>query len=469
MIQGQHNHIKVLAVDDNEDLLFSLEQALKHHGFEVITASCGQTALDKAEAENPDIILLDINMPGIDGYQVTQRLKQDRLLRYIPIILLTAKEQLEDIIKGFELGADDYIKKPFEHQELAARLNAALRTKALYRDLEKSYRVNRQLQEQLGKRFQFENIIGKSAIMQEVYSLIEKVADSDVPVLINGESGTGKELVASAIHFNSTRRDKPFVVQNCSAFNDNLLESELFGHVKGAFTGAISDKEGLFTIADGGTFFLDELGEMSSALQVKLLRVLQDGTFTPVGSTKTHKVNVRILAATNRNLRELVRQGEFREDLFYRLNVVSINLPALRERRVDIPLLIDHFLSIHGNDEKSYSIAPDAVMLMSDYAWPGNIRELENEISRLIVMGGNATEIGVDLISPHILSPENNNARGRRLEGDLKQALENLEKNMILAKLEETEWNKSKAATELGISRSNLVAKVQSYGLKRSR
>ncbi len=305
--------------------------------------------------------------------------------------------------------------------------------------------------------------------MQEVFSLIEKVSDSDVPVLISGESGTGKELVAQAIHYNSPRKANPLVVQNCSAFNENLLESELFGHVKGAFTGAIRDKQGLFETANGGSFFLDELGEMSPALQVKLLRVLQDGTFIPVGGNTIKKVDVRIIAATNRDLREMVSKGTFREDLYYRLNVVNIKLPPLRERRVDIPLLVDFFLSTNsqksGREKKL--VADDLLLVLSDYPWPGNIRELQNEVERLVLMSGTSKEITVDLISPHIFHKRDSQSEDALIAktGRLREAMDNLERQMITATLERLNGNKSEAARELGISRSNLISKVHSYGL----
>jgi DNA-binding NtrC family response regulator len=407
-------------------------------------------------------------MPGLDGYEVTRRVKEDSYLRYIPIVLVTANESMESLLKGFELGADDYVRKPFNGPELLARLTAVMRTRRIYEELKHSHRLNAELQSAAATQASFSNIIGSSQVMRDLFSLITKVKDSDVPVLVTGESGTGKELVASALHYHGQRKNKPFVVQNCSAFNDNLLESELFGHVRGAFTGAARDKQGLFEVADGGTFFLDELGEMSAALQVKLLRVLQDGTFTPVGATKTKKVDVRIIAATNRDLKHMVAAGTFREDLFYRLNVVNLRLPSLRERRIDIPLLSTFFLDKISRKSKAPGkhLAPDALRILCDYDWPGNIRELQNEIERLALMAGSSSEIGVELVAPHIKEKASPPAQGKRLEGDLKNALENLEKNMIRAALENAEWNKSEAAKSLGISRSNLIAKVKAYGLE---
>jgi two-component system response regulator HupR/HoxA len=323
-----------------------------------------------------------------------------------------------------------------------------------------------ELRSQVRAQRNFGNILGKSGAMQDVFALLEKVKDAAVPVLILGESGTGKELIARAIHYNSPRRDKPFVVQNCSAFNDNLLESELFGHVNGAFTGAVRDKEGLFAVADGGTFFLDELGEMSPALQVKLLRVLQQGTFMPVGGTKERKVDVRVVTATNRPLADMVAEGTFREDLYYRLNLVTIKLPPLRERREDIPLLAEHFLVRNGaRNNYRPSLRADTIKILSEYRWPGNIRELENEIERAMLMAGGVDEIEPSHLSTHVRDGALAPRKAGGVVGSLKVAVEELERAMIASALEQTGGNKSEAARILGIARSNLIAKAQSYGL----
>jgi transcriptional regulator with PAS, ATPase and Fis domain len=328
------------------------------------------------------------------------------------------------------------------------------------------------LSNELSDRYKFEKIIGRSTAMMEVFKLMEKVANSDSTVLINGESGTGKELVARAIHHNGPRKDKPFVVQNCSAFNDNLLESALFGHTRGSFTGALRDKKGLFEVADGGTFFLDEVGDMSPALQVKLLRVLQEGTFIPVGGNHSKEVDVRVIAATHKDLGELVKKGEFREDLFYRINVIRLHLPPLRERREDLAVLIDHFLRKHHREnQRTRGLSPEAMAILSAYPWPGNIRELENEIERLLVLGGDMELIPADLISGRIrdtvvpggvslMSP-------MKTTGKLNEAVEALEREMIQRGLMRTQYNKSRLARELGISRSNLILKISKYGLDR--
>jgi transcriptional regulator with GAF, ATPase, and Fis domain len=330
----------------------------------------------------------------------------------------------------------------------------------------------KELNKELGNRFKYDNMIGKSKPMQSLYSLMDKIKGADSTVLVQGENGTGKELIAKSIHYNSHRKDKPFVIQNCSAFNDNLLESELFGHVRGSFTGALKDKKGLFEMADKGTFFLDEIGDTSPTMQVKLLRVLQEGTFTPVGATEQRKVDVRIVAATNRNLKEMVEQGTFREDLYYRLNVINIRVPPLRERKEDIPYLVDFFLGKISETQGGVkrALTKRALEKLYDYAWPGNVRELQNEIERLVVLSGDETKLMAELMSPKVLeSGDKNKVQGARLHGKLKDALEDLEREMIREGLRRTGWNKSKLAKELGISRAGLIMKVEKYGLDKRR
>ena len=374
----------------------------------------------------------------------------DRAVQRLPAIPPEGVEKLCDLL---EFGADEI---------------AAFELEMGKRDREIQH-----LSDELSERYRFESIIGSSQAMQDVYRVLEKVCNSDSTVLVHGESGTGKELVARAIHYNGPRKDKAFVVQNCSAFNDNLLESALFGHVKGAFTGAIKDKKGLFEVADGGTFFLDEVGDMSPTLQVKLLRVLQEGTFTPVGGTSAKEVDVRVIAATHKDLAKMVEAGEFREDLYYRINVIKIDVPALRERRDDIPLLVEHFLR-QARERRRQRARPrpaSASISSGTYDWPGNIRELENEIERLLVLGADDGELEVDLVSPRIrdavgtpkgISPI-------KTTGKLKHAVEALEREMIHQGLIRTHWNKSRLARELGVSRSNLIAKCEKYGLEEPR
>jgi transcriptional regulator with PAS, ATPase and Fis domain len=320
-------------------------------------------------------------------------------------------------------------------------------------------------------RYSYADIVGRSRPMQDLYRLLDKVIDSDSTVLVNGENGTGKELIAKAIHFNSRRSQQRFVVQNCSAFNDNLLDSELFGHKKGAFTGAIADKQGLFEVAHQGTFFLDEIGDMSPSLQVKVLRVLQEGTFTPVGDTQTRHVDVRIIAATNRDLKRMVERGEFREDLYYRINVISLTVPPLRERRDDIALLIEHFLKSNakGRRLKVKRLAQPCLDRMLEYMWPGNIRELENEIERLVVLAGEDKVIGEELLSSRIRQPHGREPARGELPASLPSAVDQLERNMIYEVLKRNHWNKTQAAKELRISRRNLIRKVNKYKLEQRR
>lgn len=328
-----------------------------------------------------------------------------------------------------------------------------------------------ELNSELGEKYRYHTMIGKSKKMQQIYRLLEKVSSSDSSVFIQGENGTGKELVAKAVHFYSPRKDASFVAVNCSAFNDNLLDSELFGHVKGSFTGAIKDKKGLFEMANGGTLFLDEIGDTSLSMQVKLLRVLQEGTFLPVGASSPKRSDVRILAATNRNIKEMMAKGEFREDLYYRINVINIQLPSLRERQEDIPILIEHFLKKRCDEVgmPMKTISKKCMEKLLDYPWPGNVRELENEIERLVVLTGDDKMITPELLSQRILDsgeqPVSNAVRGVNTSGTLKQALEELEAMMIREGLKRCNFNKSKLSKELGVSRASLIMKVEKYGL----
>jgi two-component system response regulator HupR/HoxA len=312
----------------------------------------------------------------------------------------------------------------------------------------------------------YHGIVGAAPTMQELYSLLDRIAPSDAPVLIQGENGTGKELVARAIHVGSERRGRSFVVTNCSAFNDNLLDSELFGHKRGAFTGAVVDKPGLFEVADSGTFFLDEIGDMSPTLQVKVLRVLQEGTFNRVGDTDTRRVDVRIIAATNRDLTAMVAAGQFREDLYYRIHVLSVTLPALRERREDVPLLIDYFLT-RQHRQRAKRLTPECAARMLAYPWPGNVRELENEIERLVVLAGESPTIGVEVLSPRIRQWTPSSEAGRTIDpSSLPAAVEALERRMIGAAMRRHRGNKTRAAEELKVSRRNLIRLVQKYEIE---
>jgi transcriptional regulator with PAS, ATPase and Fis domain len=346
-------------------------------------------------------------------------------------------------------------------------------------EITKREQLINELNSEVSSKYKYHDMIGKSANIQEIYKLLEKISNSESTILIQGENGTGKELVAKAIHYNSPRKEKAFIAQNCSAFNDNLLDSELFGHVKGSFTGAVKDKKGLFEIADGGTLFLDEIGDTSLTMQVKLLRVLQEGTFLPVGATTPRKVNVRVLAATNKPLREMIKKGEFREDLYYRINVININLPSLKDRREDIPLLVEHFLKKKCKEKELplKSIHTKCLEKLLDHSWPGNIRELENEVERLIVLSGNELVIDQGLLSQRIVdsinsenstasqSPTNQLTNFEKYTGKLQDAIETVEKILISEGLDRCNFNKSKLAKELDISRASLIMKVEKYSL----
>jgi len=370
----------------------------------------------------------------------------DRALARVPVLGEREMGQLSDLL---ELAAHELTA--FE-AEMAKKEDAAAAPSS-----------------ELAERYAFESIVGKSGPMVEVFQLLEKVCQSESTVLINGESGTGKELVARAVHYNGPRKDRPFVVQNCSAFNDNLLESALFGHVRGSFTGAIRDKKGLFEAADGGTFFLDEVGDMSPALQVKLLRVLQEGVFLPVGGNTPKQVDVRVIAATHKDLAKLVERGEFREDLYYRINVIRVQVPPLRERKDDLPMLIEHFIRKHGREGmRSRRLSPEALRTLEAYSWPGNIRELENEIERLLVLGSDREVIPADLLSSRIREGAMGSGLGALASGKMHLAVEQLEREMISQGLKRTQGNKSQLARELGISRSNLILKIEKYGLEPS-
>ena len=458
----------IVAADDNAEALFALTTLLQQEGYEVVTAENGSDAWELIEEHHPDVVILDVEMPGLKGYEVAEKVKAHPDIKYTPVILLTANAEADDIENGLRRGADDYVIKPFDRGELLARLGAALRIRALYRELQQERRRGDALQSRAEERFSFGKIVGRSPSMREVYDLIEKVKDSKVSVLITGESGSGKELVASAVHFNSQRKHKPFIAQNCSAFSESLLESELFGHVKGAFTGALRDKPGLFELADGGTLFLDEIGEMKPLLQAKLLRVLQDGTFTPVGATKPKKVDVRVVAATNRDLEAMIKDGGFREDLYYRLNVIRIKLPPLRERQVDIPALIESFIEkASKRDEKPRkSFTPELIAALSAYRWPGNVRELENEVERLLLLSGEAQTVGAEFADPRLTGGGEVGADAPA-SGTLEDAVTSVERKLIASTLEKTKWNKSEAARVLGVSRSNLIEKVKHYGLEK--
>jgi DNA-binding NtrC family response regulator len=459
---------KILLVDDERDTVEMITTLLELEGYKVYASHSGSEAIRFLEGEKQkipetetpvDLILLDIMLGDVDGREICRRIKADEEMKFIPIIMLTVRSSLQDKIDSLNIGADDYLTKPFVNEELLAKVKVMLRIKDLHDELKRERNKNVLLTQALEKRYSFGEILGKNARMQEIYQLISDISDTDSTVLIQGESGTGKELIARAIHFNSYRRNKPFIVANCSAYSPNLLESELFGHEKGAFTGAIRRKSGRFELAHGGTIFLDEIGEISPPTQILLLRVLQDHRFERVGGEETVEVDVRVIAATNKNLREEMKKGTFREDLFYRLNVIPIFLPPLRERKDDIPFLAAHFLEKfsreRGKDLKSFS--PEVMEILVSRAWPGNVRELENVVEHAVITAKQDKILPRDL--PHYLVQ-----KGPEKEDEL-ASLQDYEKGLILKILEETDWNKIQAAKKLKISRSTLYRKMKRYDL----
>lgn len=369
----------LLIVDDERNYLIVLEDLLSEEGYEVVTAETAPKALEILQSQELDLVITDMKMPGMDGMALLDNIHTQH--PDLPVIMMTAYGTIEKAVEAMRKGAFDYIMKPFKNEELKLTIRKGVEHYRLIRQ-------NRHLSRELQERYQFSNIIGKSAPMQRIYELIEKVAPTKATVLITGESGTGKELIARAIHYNSTRQDHPFISVNCGALPENLLESELFGHEKGAFSGAVSQRRGRFELAHGGTLFLDEISEMSPSLQVKLLRVLQEMEFERVGGSQTLKVDVRVVAASNRDLKAEIAEGGFRSDLFYRLNVVHIGLPPLRERTDDIPLLVNHFLDKYRKESgrSALEMEPEALRCLFEYSWPGNVRELENVIERAVIL-----------------------------------------------------------------------------------
>jgi len=458
----------ILFIDDNQDVRRYVTGILGKK-YEVITAEDGLKGLEKLKEYIPDLIISDIMMPGMDGYQFCQSVKSNPELRHIPLIFLTAKADTAFKIESLEEGADDYIVKPFNSQELLARVKSMLRMQELIRENILKEKKVAELTEILGERHQYHRLIGKSEPMQEIYRLLEKIKNSESAVLIFGETGTGKELVAHAIQNNSKRKDDPFIILNCTAISKNLLESELFGHIKGAFTGAIADKKGIFAVADGGTLFFDEIAEMTLATQVKLLRVLEEGTFLPVGSSEEKKVSVRIIAATNKDLRKLIDKGRFREDLYYRINVININLPSLRERKEDVPLLVEHFIKeSNGKKGDKKKLSEKALRQLMEYSYPGNVRELRNIIERALMLC-ESNLISYKNLSLEVRSDTREDqapSNDRVQELTLEDKKERMEREAILQVLKQVKGNKLKAAKLLNISRSTLYAKIEKYNIE---
>lgn len=456
--------MKLLIIDDEKSLLKLLHMSLTDSETTVKTAETAIQGLELANTDTFDVIVCDIGLPDKDGLEVLTTLKKSH--PETPVIMITAHGTVQSALNAMKSGAYDYITKPFEPEELKIVTQRAVSTLKLQRDLHR-------LQTEVSQKYDFSNIIGNSNAMKTVFDRIRKAADTKSTILILGESGTGKELLAKAIHFNSPRREGPFVVIDCGAIPENLLESELFGHLKGAFTGADKAKKGLFEEADKGTVFLDEIGELPLDLQSKLLRVLQESTIKRVGDTKPIEIDIRIIAATNRNLEEEAKQGKFRQDLFYRLNVVPLQSPALRQRREDIPLLASFFLKKYAKEYKRpvQTIDPHVMERFKAFEWPGNVRQLENLIEQMVVMSESST-LTMENLPPPL-------SDGNPVEPpvvptdswDLKQAIEKItsytEECMIRKALQHTQNNKTKAAELLGISRRALIYKVQEYKIEK--
>jgi DNA-binding NtrC family response regulator len=444
--------VRILVVDDELIVRESLSNYLREDGYEAIPEERGEEALRKIEAENWNILFVDLKMPGMDGLEVLRQAK--KIKEDLPVIIITAYATIDSAVQAMKDGAYDYIVKPFDPEAIALLVEKVVEHQNLVRE-------NILLRERIEREYQFEEIIGKSQPMQEVFEMVKNVAESDTSVLVTGESGTGKELIARAIHSNGPRRYNPFITASCGAMPEGLLESELFGHEKGAFTGALYTRRGRFELADGGTLFLDEIGEISPKTQVNLLRILDEKSFMRVGGMEQITVDVRVVSATNRDLKKAIREGAFREDLFYRLNVVSIQLPPLRERKEDIPLLANHFLGKFRaqTNKRIERISDRAMELMMEHNWPGNVRELENAIERAVVVGKKSEVIPEDLPFFKPGTPEKTGVK----------ALRERERIHILQTLDENGWNISKTAEDLEIDRVTLYNKIKKYNLEKGR
>lgn len=457
------NNRRILIVDDEPLTRQSLCEILKIDGYKVSCAGDGEEACGILTEESPDIVITDLKMPRVDGLQLLRKIKE--INPKIAVVLTTAYGTIENAVEAMKEGAFDYITKPIIDSEIRIVIHRILEQKEI---IEENELLKKQLQESIRERFH--DIIGHNSKMQKIYSLIETVAPTNATILIQGESGTGKRLVAQAVHFSDPhRKGKPFVEVSCGALPETLLESELFGHVKGSFTGAIKDRQGRFEAAHGGTMFLDEIDTFSPKLQVKLLRILQEGEFERVGDTSTVKVDVRVIAATNQDLKDLIKEGQFREDLYYRLNVIPVNIPPLRERKDDIPFLAEHFLQNSNQRAKGKEIkevSSEVMDLFANYGWPGNVRELENVIERAVILCKGKTIEKEDLpdFFHEVKIKEHQEAA---VSGNLplKDAMRSSEKKIIEEALHKCGGNRRKAAEMLGINRTTLYNKMKEYNL----
>jgi len=458
---------RILVVDDEEIVLRSCLRILSGDEFQVETVQDGRQALQKVEENLYDVMILDIMMPNVDGLEVLRRVKETH--PNVDIIMVTGLAQIDTAVKAMKLGAFDYIAKPFEPDELKLVVQRALERRRLLQE-------NLNLKTEVSSKYRFENIIGLSPQMQAVYRLIAQCAPTSSTILITGESGTGKELIARAIHYNSLRKDKPFVPVDCNSLSENLLESELFGHVKGSFTGAIANKKGMFEVANSGTLFLDEIGNFSMATQAKLLRVLQEREYKPVGDTRTLTANFRLITATNKDLKTMVAAGTFRDDLYYRINIFPIHAPALRDRKEDIPALAYHFLKVFSTElgKKITDISEGGLSTLVNYGWPGNVRELENVMHRAAILTSDHIIRQAHLVN--ILDPSQPPADVTvpRTGDELKRAkkvmreksVEEIEKQFVLEALKRNNWNVTKSAEDTGMQRPNFQALMKKYTIR---
>jgi DNA-binding NtrC family response regulator len=446
---------KILVVDDEQSMTQFLSIVLRKEGYSVATVNNGRDALEKVKTEGFDVVITDIKMPGMDGIQLLHGIKKHDPA--LPVIIMTAYASQQSAIDAVNLGAFQYLIKNAKNDEIKLIVRNAL-------EMRKVRTENLFLKRELKKGHEEKTIIGTSDEMAKVFKMVDRVAESDATILIQGESGTGKELIAREIHYRSKRANGPFVSINCGAIPRDLLESNLFGHVKGSFTGAVRDSAGLFQVAEGGTFFLDEIGDMPHATQVKLLRALQEREIIPVGGTSAVKIDCRLVAATNAELEKEVAEGRFRADLYYRLNVIPIRLPSLRQRREDIPLLVDHFLKRHVSNGVEKTISKEALETLMKYDWPGNVRELENVMERVLILDDSGCVETEDL-------PDNirfgHQQRGSLVIDSPTMTLEELEKEYIMKVLQHTAGQKKRASELLGINASTLYRKLIAYGLER--
>ncbi len=449
---------KVLIVDDDLDALEMMQDLFDSKGYQSSTATNGVEALTSIKNQEPDIVLSDIRMPEMDGMELLRILTKE--YPHIPVIMITAHGTIKTAVEAMKVGAKDYILKPLSLDEILAKVERITQLNTLIKENE--YLLNK-----LQQTYDFTNMIGKTDKIQELFRLVKDVAATNTTVLIGGESGVGKELIANAIHYNSSRVKRPFVKVNCGVLAESLLESELFGHVRGAFTGAIKDKIGRFEMANGGTLFLDEIGDISLNMQLKLLRVLQEGEFERVGGTETLKVDVRIIAATNKDLRKAIEEGAFRQDLYYRLNVIPIVVPPLRERRDDIKYLVNHFIDkfnrVYGKTIRE--IDPRAMQLIESYDYPGNIRELENLIERIVVLDKKGKITVADLPDNVRGTEEDPLIEEVSFDQGLNSLVEEYEKKLIIKALAENNNNKFQTAKMLNMNRSTFMSKIKKYGI----